>query len=135
MTSPPPDQHDAILERVRMMMQFTPQGRALGAELVRVGPSRAWGKAPYREELVGDPETGVIRVYDDELQPTHQRHALDLLQDAAQLQLIADLPPFNAAPGSLVIDNKGNIAFNISGVVCVTTLKQLDALPRPQPLL
>ncbi|MBX3510562.1 MAG: PaaI family thioesterase, partial [Hyphomonadaceae bacterium] len=60
MTSPPPDQHDAILERVRMMMQFTPQGRALGAELVRVGPSRAWGKAPYREELVGDPETGVI---------------------------------------------------------------------------
>ncbi len=86
--------------------------------------------------LTSDPETGVIRVYTgDELQPTHQRHALDLLQDAAQLQLIADLPPFNAAPGALAIDDKGNIAFNISGVVCATTLKQLAALPRPQPLL
>ncbi|MBA3869702.1 MAG: hypothetical protein H0X30_11165 [Anaerolineae bacterium] len=86
--------------------------------------------------VTSDPETGVIRVYTgDDLQPTHQRHALDLLQDAAQLQLIADLPPFNAAPGSLAIDDKGNIAFNISGVVCATTLKQLAALPRPQPLL
>ncbi len=86
--------------------------------------------------VTSDPETGVIRVYTgDELQPTHQRHALDLLQDAAQLQLIADLPPFNAAPGALAIDDKGNIAFNISGVVCATTLKQLAALPRPQPLL
>jgi len=86
--------------------------------------------------VTSDPETGVIRVYTgDELQPTHQRHALDLLQDAAQLQLIADLPPFNAAPGSLAIDDKGSIAFNISGVVCAATLKQLAALPRPQPLL
>jgi hypothetical protein len=86
--------------------------------------------------MISDPETGVIRVYTgDELQPTHQRHALDLLQDAAQLQLIADLPPFSAAPGALAIDDKGNIAFNISGVICATTLKQLDALPRPQPLL
>ena len=86
--------------------------------------------------VTSDTETGVIRVYTgDELQPTHQRHALDLLQDAAQLQLIADLPPFNAAPGALAIDDKGNLAFNISGVVCATTLKQLDALPRPQPLL
>ncbi len=93
--------------------------------------------SPDGKRLVtSDPETGVIRVYTgDELQPTHQRHALDLLQDAAQLQLIADLPPFNAAPGALAIDDKGNIAFNISGVVCATTLKQLAALPRPQPLL
>jgi hypothetical protein len=93
--------------------------------------------SPDGKRLVtSDPETGVIRIYTgDELQPTHQRHALDLLQDAAQLQLIADLPPFNAAPGALAIDDKGNLAFNISGVVCATTLKQLDALPRPQPLL
>ena len=93
--------------------------------------------SPDGKRLVtSDPETGVIRIYTgDGLQPTHQRHALDLLQDAAQLQLIADLPPFNAAPGALAIDDKGNLAFNISGVVCATTLKQLDALPRPQPLL
>jgi hypothetical protein len=86
--------------------------------------------------MTSDPETGVIRVYDgQELSPTHQRHTLDLLQDADQLQLIADLPPFGAAAGTMAIDNRGAIAFNISGVVCGTTLKQLDALPRPQPLL
>jgi hypothetical protein len=83
-----------------------------------------------------DPETGVIRVYSGtDLIPTHQRYAMDLLQDAPQLQLIADLPPFNAAPGTLVIDDKGRLAFSISGVICVTELKHLDALPRPQPLL
>ncbi len=83
-----------------------------------------------------DPETGVIRVYSGtDLTPTHQRHAMDLLQDAPQLQLIADLPPFNAAPGTLVIDDEGTLGFSISGVICVTELKHLDALPRPQPLL
>jgi len=93
--------------------------------------------SPDGKRLVtSDPETGVMRVYTgDDLQPTHQRHALDLLEDAAQLQLIADLPPFNAAPGALAIDDKGNIAFNISGVICATTVKHLAALPRPQPLL
>lgn len=83
-----------------------------------------------------DTETGVIRVYSgNDLTPTHQRHAIDLLQDAMQLQLIADLPPFNAAPGTLAIDDKGNLAFTISGVVCATALKRLDVLPRPQALL
>lgn len=83
-----------------------------------------------------DAETGVIRVYSGEdLTPIHQRHAIDLLQDAAQLQLIADLPPFSAAPGALAIDDKGHLTFTISGVVCVTGLKRLDAIPRPQPLL
>lgn len=83
-----------------------------------------------------DPETGVIRIYNGgDLTPTHQRHAMDLLQDAPQLQLIADLPPFNAASGTLAIDDEGHLAFSISGVICVTMLKHLDALPRPQPLL
>jgi WD40 repeat protein len=86
--------------------------------------------------VTSDLETGVIRVYDGEdLTPSHQRHAIDLLQDAAQLQLLADLPPVSAAPSALVIDDKGNVAFSISGVVCLTTLKELDALPRPTPLL
>lgn len=83
-----------------------------------------------------DAETGVIRVYNgDDLLPTHQRHAIDLLQEAAQLQLLAELPPFSAAPGTLAVDDRGHIAFSISGVVCLTELKRLDALPRPQPLL
>jgi hypothetical protein len=83
-----------------------------------------------------DPDTGVIRVYNgQELVPTHQRHAIDLLHDAAQLQLIADLPPHNAAPGALAIDDHGTLAFTMSGMVCVSSLKYMDELPRPQPLL
>jgi len=51
---------DTSLERVRAMMQFTPQARALGAEILRVAPAHAWGRVPYRPEFVGDPDTGVI---------------------------------------------------------------------------
>jgi hypothetical protein len=83
-----------------------------------------------------DIDTGVIRVYDGtDLTPTHQRHAIDLLHHAAQMQLIADFPPSTAAPGSLAINNAGMLAFTISGVVCASPLKKMDALPRPQPLL
>jgi uncharacterized protein (TIGR00369 family) len=49
-----------VLQRVAEMMQFTPQARALGLEITRVAPAKAWGKAPYRADLVGDPDTGVI---------------------------------------------------------------------------
>lgn len=48
------------LERARMMVQFTPQARALGIEVTRIERARAWGRVPYRPEIVGDPETGVI---------------------------------------------------------------------------
>jgi uncharacterized protein (TIGR00369 family) len=51
---------ESVLERVRAMLQFTPQAQALGMEVTRLEPARAWGKAPYKPELVGDPETGVI---------------------------------------------------------------------------
>jgi uncharacterized protein (TIGR00369 family) len=49
-----------MLERVRAMLQFTPQARALGIEVTRLESARAWGKAPYKPELIGDPDTGVI---------------------------------------------------------------------------
>lgn len=51
---------DTVLERVRAMLMFTPQARALGVEVTRLERARAWGKAPYKPELVGDPDTGVI---------------------------------------------------------------------------
>lgn len=47
-------------ERVRAMMMWTPQGRALGLEVIRHEGDTVWGRAPYRADLVGDPETGVI---------------------------------------------------------------------------
>lgn len=48
------------LERVRAMMQWTPQGRALGLEVTKAESAKVWGRAPYKAELVGDPETGII---------------------------------------------------------------------------
>ena len=46
---------NAISER----MARSPQGRALGLEVVGVTPQLVL-KVPYRPELVGDPDSGVI---------------------------------------------------------------------------
>jgi uncharacterized protein (TIGR00369 family) len=51
---------DDVFERVRTMMQWTPQGRALGFDVTKLEGNHVWGRAPYKPELVGDPETGVI---------------------------------------------------------------------------
>lgn len=51
--------HDA-LERVQAMTRWTPQGRALGIEVTKLEGATVWGRVPYKPELVGDPETGVI---------------------------------------------------------------------------
>jgi hypothetical protein len=86
--------------------------------------------------ITTDAESGVIRAYSGaDFTPTHQRYAMDLLEDAAQIQLIADLPPASASVGALAVDNQGVLAFAISGVVCVTAVEKMIALPRPQPLL
>lgn len=44
----------------RGMISATPYANALGFELVTMAPGRASMKAPYREDLIGDPESGVI---------------------------------------------------------------------------
>jgi len=49
-----------VFERVKTMMQWTPQGRALGLEVTKLEGNHVWGRVPYKAELVGDPETGVI---------------------------------------------------------------------------
>jgi uncharacterized protein (TIGR00369 family) len=51
---------DSAVERVNAMIQFTPQAAALGVEVTKVSKGRAWGRVPYRTELIGDPDTGVI---------------------------------------------------------------------------
>ncbi|MES1199204.1 MAG: PaaI family thioesterase [Pseudomonadota bacterium] len=58
--SDPHSPSDEALARVNAMMQFTPQARALGLEVTRIADGRVWAKAPYRTELVGDAESGVI---------------------------------------------------------------------------
>ena len=84
----------------------------------------------------GDRDANVICIYEGErFQPMFQRHAIDLMASATQLQLIADLPPSRVAMNSLVIDNVGNLAFALAGVICVTAVAQMRTLPRPQKLV
>jgi hypothetical protein len=84
--------------------------------------------------VASDLETGVVRVYDGDLTPTRQRHAFDLVAAATQVQLMADLPPEAVAVGALALNNAGVLALALSGVICVTDVEQMDALPRPAPL-
>jgi hypothetical protein len=86
--------------------------------------------------VTADMDPGVIRVYEGaELALTHQRFAIDLVAEATQVQLLADLPPATVALSALTIDSEGRIALSLSGVICMTDLTFMDELPRPQPLL
>ncbi|PJF22253.1 MAG: hypothetical protein CUN56_06950 [Phototrophicales bacterium] len=86
--------------------------------------------------ITSDMDSGVIRLYQGhDLTLTHQRFAIDLVAEATQVQLMADMPPIFVALSALTIDNHANIAFSMSGVICVTDLSHLDQLPRPQVLL
>lgn len=86
--------------------------------------------------VASDMDTGVLRVYKGgDLSLIHQRFAIDLIAQATQLQLIADLPPVKAALSALTIDNDGNLAFAMSGVICMTNIAYMDSLPRPENLL
>lgn len=53
-------QGDDALERVRAMTRWTPHGRSLGIEVTKLEGAKVRGRVPYKPELVGDPETGVI---------------------------------------------------------------------------
>jgi WD40 repeat protein len=87
--------------------------------------------SPNGQHLItADTETNVIRVYNGtELTATHQRHAVDLMAEADQLQLIADFPPATVALNGLTINNKGVLAFALAGVVCASDITCMDALP------
>ncbi len=89
-----------------------------------------------RYVMVNDTDNGVIRVYNGaDLAPTHQRFAIDLVAEATQVQLMADLPPTFVAPTTLTCDDSGLVAFSMAGVICVSHISFMDELPRPQPLL
>jgi len=107
--------HKAVLNYYVRLMACSPNGRYV---------------------VTCDMDIGVIRVYDGtNLTPTHQRFAIELMAKATQVQLIADMPPNFIAPSALTVNDNGTIAFAMSGVICVTDLSQMDALPRPQTLL
>jgi hypothetical protein len=73
-----------------------------------------------------DLESGVIRVYGGvDLKLHYQRFAIDLLANARQLQLLADLPPTAVAPNALAIADDGTLALALSGILCVTSLDEM----------
>ena len=62
-SAPPHAPNDMIAQMKRLssaMMQGVPHARALGLEITDIEVARAYGRAPYREDLIGDPDTGVI---------------------------------------------------------------------------
>lgn len=86
--------------------------------------------------VTSDTEAGVLRAYQGEkLVLTHQKFAIDLIASANQLQLLADLPPADAALSAVVAYQKGILAFAMAGVVCVTDVQQMEDVPRPKRLL
>lgn len=51
---------EALRETARHMVETVPQASALGFKLLSVEPGRGSILTPWREDLVGDPDTGVI---------------------------------------------------------------------------
>ena len=77
-----------------------------------------------------DRGAGLIRVYaGDNLTQTHQRFAQDLIAEAHQVQLLADLPPTSAAVSAMAAGTDGEFAFAMSGVICMSSLSRMTRLP------
>jgi WD40 repeat protein len=80
--------------------------------------------------VTSDLDANVIRIYDGSLTPTHQRFAVDLLVEAKRAQLLPSPGMSSAALGPLAINNKGVLAFALSGLLCVTNLAKMKAYPK-----
>ena len=83
-------------EIAERMVQVTPQAAALGLRFVSVAPARGSLEAPWREDLVGDPDTGVIA---SGVVTTLLDHTCGLAMAAA-----AGTEPFSTATLDLRID-------------------------------
>jgi uncharacterized protein (TIGR00369 family) len=51
---------DTMKQYAPRILTAVPYARAMGFEMVDIQPGRAIARAPWREDLVGDPATGVI---------------------------------------------------------------------------
>ncbi|MEL6568866.1 MAG: PaaI family thioesterase [Pseudomonadota bacterium] len=58
--SPKLEAHTLMRKHAHTIMTAVPWARTLGFELVSIDKAKAMGKVAWREDLVGDPETGVI---------------------------------------------------------------------------
>lgn len=79
--------------------------------------------------VLSDADFGVIRVYDADLQATHQRFAADLLADARRLQLMGGSGGSQSTLSALALNNRGALAFAVAGIVCVSNLNRMAVVP------
>ena len=54
------DRLDVMRQALGAMNQGSPHARHLGIETISIGPEGSLLRAPYKPEMVGDPDTGVI---------------------------------------------------------------------------
>ena len=94
--------------------------------------------SPDGEMLIcSDAQTGVLRVYvgGQAFRFSYQKFAIDLYAKARQLQLLASSPTSLTAVNALTIENDGTFAFSMGGVVVMTHLDHMDAIPSPLGLI
>src|SRR6202012_5268816 len=89
------------------MVEVPPQAAALGMRFVSVAPARGSLSVPWREDLVGDPDTGVIA---GGVVTTLLDHTCGLAMAAA-----AGTEPFSTAPLDLRIDYMSPAAERAAG--------------------
>ncbi|MEM1104833.1 MAG: PaaI family thioesterase [Pseudomonadota bacterium] len=60
MADPPSSKAEIMRKHAHMIMTAVPWARTLGFEMVSIDEARAVGKVAWREDLVGDPASGVL---------------------------------------------------------------------------
>lgn len=83
---------------------------------------------------VGDADYQLIRLYNHDLIPVRQQHAVDLITTARKLQLFTSIPAAAAPISALDITDNGILAFGMAGVLCVAKVEHLTELPQPRSL-
>lgn len=51
---------EMMREHMKQITEFTPWANEMGFEVTRIEKGHIWGVQPYKEHLIGDPETGVV---------------------------------------------------------------------------
>jgi hypothetical protein len=85
--------------------------------------------------MVSDADHQLLRLYNRDLIPIRQQHAIDLLSQAQQVQLFVNTPPPEAPLASMDITNEGIFSFAIAGIICTAHVDLMTELPQPRLLL
>ena len=84
--------------------------------------------------VTGEPEQGMIRLYDAQLTLARQGSAERLLDRANLVQLFVMMPAPGAQLTAIALANDGTLAFALGGLLCVTQAAELVPQPQPRPL-